>query len=132
MYFLFYDVHVNFSANLLHRFMKLYDGLYSRKYARPYSSLNRQSIPANSFSTSGVSTNGYDMPSESTSTNLEDKKDFENLARKLEKHVLLSKYNFVFKKPLILLHPYSHLIVTPQVSYFNNRIALINFIIVDN
>lgn len=96
LYFIFYGIELNLSANLIHRLVKLYDCSQSHSYQEPYSSL--------------VHLNETEPGSP-----VEDQNP-EKLAKKFEKYIPIVNYTFTFKDPIIKMHPYSHFLIAPIVS----------------
>ena len=97
LYFIFYGIDINLSANFVHRVFKLYDCSRMHNYTQPYSQLNDHN--------DGLS--GSNFGDEASSKIM-----IENLAKKFEKYVPLFNQTFVFKDPSIKFHPYSHLLLT--------------------
>lgn len=105
LYFLFYSVEINFSANLMHRLCKIYECCLNQEYKDAYSRAKKLTCESNtSFAESSEGTD----PSPSQSPIKK--------ARQFEKHTPKKVTNFVFKQPTIKFHPYSHFLIAPIAS----------------
>ena len=112
LYIIFYKISVNVSANFLHRLLKIYESYQSHIYSHPYS--DYQTGFSNLLDTNDESSFG------------KQKSQIESLAKKFEKYIPLQKNSFIFKEPLIKIHPFSHLPAgqTTQV-IFLERLTLV-------
>lgn len=101
LYIIFYKISVNLSANFLHRLLKIYESYQSHIYSHPYS--DYQATASNLLDTSDDNIN-FGKPNTDRQ-----KIHIESLANKFEKCLPLQKNSFIFKEPLIKIHPFSHL-----------------------
>ena len=121
LYFLFYKIELNLSANLLHRVLKIYEISQSHLYTEPYSSLNQPN-----------ESKLAEADAADDSNHIRQKLNVEKLAKKYEKYLPLFSYNIVFKEPLIKFHPYSHFLMsqsTQNQCYFEFGANFVNFMI---
>ncbi|RNA25153.1 vacuolar sorting-associated 13B isoform X1, partial [Brachionus plicatilis] len=105
LYFIFYSVEINVSANLVHRLCKIYECCLNHQYTEPYSRFQKLKSESNSSfveSVESVDQIGTQSPIKK--------------ARQFEKHTPIRMTNFIFKQPLIKFYPYSHFLIAPIAS----------------
>jgi hypothetical protein len=96
LYLLFYSFDINFSANLLHRAMKIYEASQNHSYSHRYSS-------------------------EYTPTDIIDSNHIAEMARKFEKNVPLQHMTFIFKTPIVKIYPFTHFpLIASSLPHHNN------------
>lgn len=118
LYVILYGVEVNFSANLMHRLLKLYDCSKSHAYTESYMAKfasNREREAAAAVA-AGLRPENPPQPTSASMDDILTKISIEKAAKNLEKHLPAFNLTIMLKEPLLKLHPYSHFSIAPIAS----------------
>lgn len=107
-----YGLEVNFSANLLHRALKVYQCSQAHSYTTPYSSSILGPLIFNPNSISAYLSNLWAQLESNLNDEANAQLKLERIARKLEKYIPLKNVSITLKEPCVRLYPYSHFIIS--------------------